>query len=146
LTQAIIAQFPHYPPYGGRFSSVVPHLTVARGSGHDFACVEQTLSTSLSSLPGRAIAASQKQAEKEPARKVPSGSVRACSLITRADVEKATGQDPYVDPEPAGNGGWICNVGIGELKVYSGPKSWEALESTLKGFKRDNEPRTPAPA
>jgi len=89
---------------------------------------------------------SQKQAEKELARKVPSGSVRACSLITRADVEKATGQDPYVDPEPAGNGGWICNVGIGELKVYSGPKSWEALESTLEGFKKDNEPRTPAPA
>ena len=65
----------------------------------------------------------REQAGKELARKVPAGSVQACSLLTRADVKKATGRDPYVDPEPAGQGGWICNVGIGELKVYSGPKS-----------------------
>jgi hypothetical protein len=86
------------------------------------------------------------QAEKELARKVPAGTVQACSLITRADVRKATGSDPYADPEPAGQGGWICNVGVGELKVYSGPKSWEAWESTLKNFKKDKDPRTPAPA
>lgn len=87
----------------------------------------------------------REQAKKELARKVPAGSVQACSLITRAEVKKATGRDPYVDPEAAGEGGWICNVGIGELKVYSGPKSWEAWESTLKGFKKDKEPQTPAP-
>jgi hypothetical protein len=86
------------------------------------------------------------QATKELARKMPAGSVQACSLITRADVTKATGRDPYMDPEPAGQGGWICNVGIGELKVYSGPNSWHAWESTLKGFKKDKEPRIPAPA
>jgi hypothetical protein len=86
----------------------------------------------------------RQQAEKELARTVPADSVQACSLITRADVERATGRNPYVDPEPAGDGGWICNVGIGELKLYSGPKSWEAWESTLKGFKKDKEPRTPA--
>lgn len=85
------------------------------------------------------------QAEKELARKMPTGDVQACALITRADVRKATGRDPYVDPEPAGQGGWICNVGVGELKVYSGPRSWEAWESTLKGFKKDKEPQTPAP-
>jgi len=84
------------------------------------------------------------QAEKELARKVPAGGVQACSLITRADVTKATGRDPLVDPEPSGQGGWICNVGTGELKVYSGPKSWDAWESTLRGFKKDKEPRTPA--
>jgi hypothetical protein len=83
------------------------------------------------------------QAEKELARKTPEGSLPACSLITRADVKKATGRDPFVDPEPAGQGGWICNVGIGELKVYSGPKSWEAWESSLRGFKKDKEPETP---
>ena len=88
----------------------------------------------------------REQAEKELARKVPAGSVQACSLITRADVKQATGRDPYVDPEPAGQGGWICNVGIGELKVYSGPKSWEAWESTLKAFKKDQAPQTPARA
>jgi hypothetical protein len=87
----------------------------------------------------------RQQAEKELARKVPAGSVQACSLITRADVKKATGQDPFADPEPAGEGGWICNVGIGELKMYSGPKSWDAWESTLKAFKKDKEPQTPAP-
>lgn len=87
----------------------------------------------------------RQQAEKELTRKVPAGSVQACSLITRAEVKKATGRDPFVDPEPAGEGGWICNVGSGELKVYSGPKSWDAWESTLKAFKKDKEPRTPAP-
>src|SRR5262245_16433400 len=58
---------------------------------------------------------------------------------------KATGRDPYVDAEAVGKGGWMCNVGTGELKVYSGPKSLEAWESTLKQFKMDKEPRTPAP-
>jgi hypothetical protein len=85
------------------------------------------------------------QAEKELARKPPAGGVQACSLVTRADVTKATGRDPLVDPEPAGQGGWICNVGSGELKLYSGPKSWDAWESTLKGFKKDKEPQAPAP-
>jgi hypothetical protein len=88
---------------------------------------------------------SRQQAEKELQRTAPNAGVEACSLITRADVKAATGRDPFVDPEPAGQGGWICNVGTGELKVYSGPKSWEAWESTLKGFKLDKEPRTPAP-
>jgi hypothetical protein len=84
------------------------------------------------------------QAEKELARKVPAGNIQACSVITRADVRKATGRDPFVEPEPSGQGGWICNVGIGELKLYSGPASWDAWESTLKGFKKDKEPQIPA--
>lgn len=88
----------------------------------------------------------RQQAEKELERKAPNAGVGACSLITRADVKAATGRDPFVDPESAGQGGWICNVGTGELKVYSGPKSWEAWESTLKSFKIDKEPRTPAPS
>jgi hypothetical protein len=87
----------------------------------------------------------QEQALKELSRDVPAGTLQACSLITRADVVKATGRDPYVDPEAAGKGGWMCNVGTGELKVYSGPKSLETWESTLKQFKMDKEPRTPAP-
>jgi hypothetical protein len=98
-------------------------------------------------LPLLAIAAQSQrdQAKKELGRKVPAGGVQACSLITRAEVTKATGRDPYVDPEPAGQGGWICNVGVGELKLYSGPKSWESWESTMKGFKKDKEPQTAAP-
>lgn len=82
---------------------------------------------------------------KELNRKAPVGT-QACSLVTRADVTQATGQDPYQDPEPYGQGGWICNVGTAELKVYAGPKSTQAWESTLKSFKADKEPRMPAPA
>lgn len=94
-------------------------------------------------------AAAQTQQElalKELSRNVPAGAVQACSLITRADVTKATGRNPYADPESAGQGGWMCNVGIGELKVYSGPNSWDEWESTLKRFKKDKEPRSPASA
>lgn len=86
----------------------------------------------------------RQQAEQELTRKAPNAGLQACSLITRADVKNATGRDPFVDAEPVGQGGWMCNVGIGELKVYSGPKSWETWESTLKSFKMDKEPRTPA--
>ena len=87
----------------------------------------------------------RQQAENELTRAAPNAGLEACSLITRADVKNATGRDPFVDPESAGQGGWMCNVGTGELKVYSGPKSWETWESTLKSFKMDKEPRTPAP-
>ena len=87
----------------------------------------------------------RQQAEKELQRAAPNAGLEACSLITRADVKAATGRDPFVDPESAGQGGWMCNVGSGELKVYSGPKASETWESTLKSFKMDKEPRTPAP-
>ena len=68
--------------------------------------------------------------------------VQACSLITRDDVRKATGVDPLVDPEPAA-GGAICNVGSGELKLYTGPDSWQAWETARKAFKQDKVPTTP---
>ena len=100
----------------------------------------------LAPAAAQASQAAREQAAKELARKTPAGSVQACSLITRADVQKATGRNPYADPEAAGQGGWICNIGTTELKVYSGPKASEAFESTLKGFKLDKEPRIPAPA
>ena len=32
LTQAIVCEFPEYPPYGGKFPKIVPHLTVANRS------------------------------------------------------------------------------------------------------------------
>ena len=99
----------------------------------------------LSMVPaGVEAETTRQQAEKELQRKAPNAGLEACSLITRADVKAATGMDPFVDPESAGQGGWMCNVGSGELKVYSGPKSSETWESTLKSFKLDKEPRTPA--
>ena len=33
LAEAIVAQFPDYPPYGGEFDNVIPHLTIAQGDG-----------------------------------------------------------------------------------------------------------------
>ena len=35
LTEAVVSEFPDHPPYGGEFSSIVPHLTVAHGSEGD---------------------------------------------------------------------------------------------------------------
>jgi len=32
LTQALAAAFPGFPPYGGEFSDIIPHLTVAQGT------------------------------------------------------------------------------------------------------------------
>jgi 2'-5' RNA ligase len=32
LTEATVARFPHFAPYGGRYSSIIPHLTVAQAS------------------------------------------------------------------------------------------------------------------
>ena len=32
LTKAIVREFPEYPPYGGNFTEIVPHLTVANRS------------------------------------------------------------------------------------------------------------------
>jgi 2'-5' RNA ligase len=34
LTKAIVQRFPTYPPYSGRHSEIIPHLTVADGSEH----------------------------------------------------------------------------------------------------------------
>jgi hypothetical protein len=123
-----------------------PHsipTSAVRRRARTFTCVTLALSLGV----GVAVAQTpRKQAEKELARPAQPGGIQACSLITRADVKQATGRDPYVDPEPAGQGGWICNVGSTELKVYSGPRSSESWEATLKGFKKDKEPRTPAPA
>ena len=37
LTEAMVARFPDWPPYGGVFKSVIPHLTVAQTSLDDVA-------------------------------------------------------------------------------------------------------------
>ena len=49
MIRAITARFPSYLPYGGQFHSVVPHLTVARGSSQDLAFAEQGLTGMLAS-------------------------------------------------------------------------------------------------
>ena len=43
MVRAIAAAFPDYPPYGGQFDSIVPHVTVAHGEGLDLAALEPAL-------------------------------------------------------------------------------------------------------
>jgi hypothetical protein len=40
MVRAIAAAFPDYPPYGGQFESVIPHVTVAHGDGLDLGALE----------------------------------------------------------------------------------------------------------
>lgn len=48
LVRAIFAAFPDYPPYGGQFETVVPHVTVAHGEGLDLGALEPALRARLS--------------------------------------------------------------------------------------------------
>jgi 2'-5' RNA ligase len=54
MTHAISAPFPDYPPYGGRFATVVPHLTIAED---DDAPLAEIRARVAKSLPIRAQAA-----------------------------------------------------------------------------------------
>ena len=47
LTSAIVDRFPEFPPYGGQFSSVVPHLTVAYGESNRLAGVREELERAI---------------------------------------------------------------------------------------------------
>ncbi|MGN9846429.1 2'-5' RNA ligase family protein [Nonomuraea sp. H19] len=48
LTQAVAARWPEAPPYGGQFTDIIPHLTVAHGQqAHVYDEVEAVLTTRL---------------------------------------------------------------------------------------------------
>ena len=47
LVAAIAAAFPDYPPYGGQFETVIPHVTVAMGNGLDLGALEPELRSRL---------------------------------------------------------------------------------------------------
>jgi 2'-5' RNA ligase len=48
MTRAIAAAFPDYPPYGGQFETVIPHVTVAMGEGLDLGALEPEVRRRLS--------------------------------------------------------------------------------------------------
>lgn len=48
LTRAIAAAFPDYPPYGGQFETVIPHVTIAMGEGLDLGALEPEVRRRLS--------------------------------------------------------------------------------------------------
>lgn len=47
LTRALVAAFPAYPPYGGRYEEIVPHLTVATADAATLAPIAAAVSASL---------------------------------------------------------------------------------------------------
>ena len=47
LTATVVASFPDYPPYGGAFDSVVPHVTAAEGHSHVLAEAEANIAPML---------------------------------------------------------------------------------------------------
>ena len=50
LTEAIVREFPEYPPYGGKFPKIIPHLTVANRSAEFSAIAEAELSGIMKEL------------------------------------------------------------------------------------------------
>lgn len=48
MVRAIAAAFPEYPPYGGQFETIIPHVTVAHGDGLDLGALEPELRRRLS--------------------------------------------------------------------------------------------------
>ena len=48
LTKRLVRQFPEFPPYGGQYEGIVPHLTVAHGGRLEHSRVETDLLISLS--------------------------------------------------------------------------------------------------
>lgn len=47
ITRSLAARFPAYPPYGGLYADVVPHLTVAQASDVDLDAAERELRARL---------------------------------------------------------------------------------------------------
>ena len=43
LTEAVVERFPSFPPYGGRYASIIPHLTVAAVSLDETAALVEPL-------------------------------------------------------------------------------------------------------
>ena len=71
----------------------------------------------------------------------------ACQLATNAEVSQVAEERPdiakfWLAPE-ASLGGAHCDYDGGSIRVYQGKASGAALESTLKAFKADKEPRVP---
>jgi 2'-5' RNA ligase len=47
ITEALAEAFPEYPPYGGEFDEVVPHVTVAQADDQVLAAAERELAPQL---------------------------------------------------------------------------------------------------
>jgi 2'-5' RNA ligase len=52
LTEGVMRAFPEYPPYGGQYDSIVPHLTVAQAGPAEHDVAEADLIASLPTQAG----------------------------------------------------------------------------------------------
>ena len=69
----------------------------------------------------------------------------ACSILTKAEVEKYIARGRSMDDFGGDEIPGICayNAGSGQVIVYSGPNAEERFDRLLKSFKKDKEPRYP---
>jgi hypothetical protein len=69
-------------------------------------------------------------------------SLRACSLLTNADIAKATGRPLNEDPYDMAR---LCEFGSGRaiLRVFSGPKPADQVDATLRNYQKDNDTKHP---
>ena len=68
--------------------------------------------------------------------------LNACSLLSRAEVDKVTGRKSYVDATPF-NGGAGCSFDNGQVMIFRGNDAEAQWEMTVKGFGQEKAPRTP---
>jgi hypothetical protein len=47
MTQALVRRFPEWPPYGGKFDGIIPHLTVAQGDAATLDAAERDVTPHL---------------------------------------------------------------------------------------------------
>jgi 2'-5' RNA ligase len=47
LTQSLAQMFPQFPPFGGEFENIVPHLTIAHGDAADADLADKEMSDSI---------------------------------------------------------------------------------------------------
>ncbi len=73
----------------------------------------------------------------------------ACQLATNAEVSQIAEARPEIakfwSAPAASSGGSHCQYDGGSIQVYQGKAAAAALESTLKAYKADTEPRVPVP-
>ena len=72
--------------------------------------------------------------------------VNACSLVTRADFERITSRETWVEPDEmalAGGAGSLCQFDSGQVWYYPNDKAGASFESMAKSFGNQDDPRTP---
>ena len=85
-------------------------------------------------------------AQAKPAAQAPAAD-HACSLLTKAEVEKYITRGRTMESDPAEIGA-NCSYGAGwgSVFVYNGTNAEESFGRMLKSFKGDKAPRTPLAA